>query len=213
MRSARSFCITGHLVQRRACAAAATAAENLSNSASTSSSSNHTSADEGSSTNKVAKARSDLIDAIMQRDKEIFTLKRQHELSMLRVEHHQNRILKDQTDRGIYYEQNCNVHTFDTISVGMYSQRNTMYYANAAQRLREVKIGLTLFVTFIVWCYMYRYYMWSDEMMYVSEPAVLWGSQAVLVKQEKMKVQEELEHKEFVQKYMGSGGGTTPAAQ
>ena len=142
------------------------------------------------------------VDAIMQRDKEIFTLKRQHELSMLRVEQHQGRILKDQEDRGIYYEQNCNVHTFDTISVGLYSQRNTMYHTLMVQRLRELKILLTLGVTGIFWAYLYWRYMLSDEMMYIAEPVVFFGSKAQVINEAKQKREEDEQRKRFMSEVM-----------
>lgn len=153
---------------------------------------------------RVAAARAALIDAIMQRDKEIFTLKRQHELSMLRVEQQQNRTLKDQTDRGLYFEQNCNVHTFDTISVGLYGQRNTMYHSLMVQRLRSFKIGMTLSVTAIAWAWLYNKYMRSEEWMYVSEPVHFMGPTTQLVREAKAKIEEENEKKMFVEKHFGA---------
>ncbi|KAF5219883.1 hypothetical protein ECC02_007110 [Trypanosoma cruzi] len=120
--------------------------------------------------------RESLIQAILSRDKEIFELKRQHELSMLRVEQNQRRILKDQEDRGLYYEQNCNVHTFDTISVGLYTQRNTLYHTMSVERLRNVKLLLTLLVTLLTCFYLYYRYMINPNWVYVEKPLKIIGS-------------------------------------
>ncbi|ESL07912.1 hypothetical protein TRSC58_04394 [Trypanosoma rangeli SC58] len=120
--------------------------------------------------------RERLIQEILSRDKEIFELKRQHELSMLRVEQNQRRILKDQEDRGMYYEQNCNVHTFDTVSVGLYTQRNTLYHTMSVERLRNVKLLLTLLVTVLTCLYLYYRYMISPDRVYVEKPLKLIGS-------------------------------------
>ncbi|KAG8342413.1 hypothetical protein TRVL_06755 [Trypanosoma vivax] len=122
--------------------------------------------------------REHLIKEILSRDKEIFELKRQHELSMLRVEQNQRRVLKDQEDRGMYYEQNCNVHTFDTVSVGLYTQRNTLYHTISIERLRNVKLFSTVIVTLITCLYLYYRYMINDEWIYVEKPIKLLGSRA-----------------------------------
>ncbi|CUE64487.1 Hypothetical protein, putative [Bodo saltans] len=154
-----------------------------------------------SSPQSVASARAALIDAIMQRDKEIFTLKRQHELSMLRVEQSQNRTLKDQTDRGLYFEQNCNVHTFDTISVGLYGQRNTMYHTLMVNRLRQLKIGMTFTVTGIIWAWLYNKYMLSDEWLYIAEPVHFMGATTNILREEKARREEEVERRAFMEKH------------
>ncbi|RNF24686.1 uncharacterized protein Tco025E_02366 [Trypanosoma conorhini] len=120
--------------------------------------------------------RERLIQEILSRDKEIFELKRQHELSMLRVEQNQRRVLKDQEDRGMYYEQNCNVHTFDTVSVGLYTQRNTLYHTMSVERLRNVKLLLTLLVTLLTCFYLYYRYMINPDWVYVEKPLKLIGS-------------------------------------
>lgn len=158
-----------------------------------------------------AAARAEVIDGILQRDKEIFTLKRQHELSLLRIEQHQNRILKDQEDRGIYYEQNCNVHTFDTISVGLYSQRNTWYHTAMVQRLRETKIGLTLLMAASTWVYLYFRYMMNPDMLYVEEPTVFIGSRALVVKEAEEKRREAEERRIFVETMGGALPYITPS--
>jgi hypothetical protein len=190
--------------QRRQCSTAAMAAEaTSSSSAGISSAASSSSASSTTDTSTAARdaARAAVIDAIMQRDKEIFTLKRQHELSMLRVEHNQNRTLKDQTDRGLYFEQNCNVHTFDTISVGLYSQRNTMYHTMMVQRLREVKIGITVAITAGIWSWLYYKYMWGDEWMYLEEPVHFLGATTHLVREAKARKEEDAERKQFMQRH------------
>lgn len=122
-------------------------------------------------------ARDALIQEILSQDKEIFELKRQHELSMLRVRQNQERVLKDQEDRGMYYEQNCNVHTFDTVSVGLYSQRSTLYHTISAERLRNFKIFLTVLTTLLTCVYLYYRYMINPDWAYVERPMNMLGSQ------------------------------------
>lgn len=122
-------------------------------------------------------AREALILQILSRDKEIFELKRQHELSMLRVEQNQRRILKDQEDRGMYYEQNCNVSTFETVSVGLHTQRSTVFHTINAERLRNVKVFLGLLVTIASCGYLYYRYMINPNFTYVERPVKVIGSQ------------------------------------
>ncbi|CBH10600.1 hypothetical protein, conserved [Trypanosoma brucei gambiense DAL972] len=148
---------------------------------------------------KEAQYRERLIQEILSRDKEIFELKRQHELSMLRVEQNQKRVLKDQEDRGMYYEQNCNVHTFDTVSVGLYTQRNTLYHTMSIERLRNVKLFTTLLVTVLTCFYLYYRYMINNDWVYVEKPMKLLGSRACALSEIREKMgeqQEEKEHRE-----------------
>lgn len=119
---------------------------------------------------------------ILSRDKEIFELKRQHELSMLRVEHHQRRLLKDQEDRGMYYEQNCNVHTFDTVSVGLHSQRTTLYHTMSLERLRNFKIVLTIIISILCCWYIYYRYMINPEFTYIKKPMKVLGSRVQAIR-------------------------------
>lgn len=124
-----------------------------------------------------------LIEEIISRDKEIFELKRQHELSMLRVEQHQRRLLKDQDDRGIYYEQNCNVHTFDTVSVGLHSQRTTLYHTMSLERLRNLKIVLTILVSIVCCWYIYYRYVINPDFEYIEKPMKMLGSRVQAIRE------------------------------
>ncbi|KEG09656.1 hypothetical protein DQ04_04861040 [Trypanosoma grayi] len=137
--------------------------------------------------------REHLIREILSRDKEIFELKRQHELSMLRVEQNQRRVLKDQEDRGMYYEQNCNVHTFDTVSVGLYTQRNTLYHTMSVERLRNVKLFVTVLVTLVTCIYFYYRYMVSSEWVYVEKPMKVLGSRIGALNELRAQREEEEE--------------------
>lgn len=112
--------------------------------------------------------KEDFIAELIKRDKELFELKRQHELSMLRVEQHQNRILQDQHDRGIYYEQSVNVHTFETITVGQYTQRNTLHHVTGLQKLRNLKIQVAILATVYVWAFLTYRYIVNPDMQYVA---------------------------------------------
>lgn len=132
---------------------------------------------------RVEDIREQIILDILSRDKEIFELKRQHELSMLRVEQHQRRILKDQEDRGMYYEQNCNVHTFDTISVGLHSQRSTLYHTLNLEKLRNFKIFLSVIMTFGACFYIYYRYMINPDFRYVEKPMKLLGSRVQAIRE------------------------------
>lgn len=148
-------------------------------------------------------AREALIADILSRDKEVFELKRQHELSMLRVEQHQRRILKDQEDRGMYYEQNCNVHTFDTISTGLHSQRSTMHHTTALERLRNAKIFVAVMMTLAICAYLYYRYIVNPEWAYVEEPLRLMGSRVLTLQEARMKLMTEEEKEGAVRKDSG----------
>ncbi|KAG5491564.1 hypothetical protein JIQ42_01469 [Leishmania sp. Namibia] len=136
---------------------------------------------------KRMEAREAIIQEILSRDKVVFELKRQHELSMLRVEQNQARVLKDQEDRGMYYEQNCNVHTFDTISVGLYSQRSTLYHTMSAERLRNLKVFLMVFSTLVTCVYLYYRYMINPDWAYVERPMNMLGSRVMAVREQRWK--------------------------
>eukprot|EP00744_Colponema_vietnamica_P019168 GILI01027112.1.p1 GENE.GILI01027112.1~~GILI01027112.1.p1 ORF type:complete len:242 (-),score=49.96 GILI01027112.1:93-818(-) len=111
--------------------------------------------------------KEEFIEELIKRDKELFELKRQHELSMLRVQQHQNRIMHDQHDRGIYYEQTVNVHTFETVTVGQYTQRNTMHHVIGLQKLRNFKIQVAIATTFYIWAFIVYRYIVNPDMQYV----------------------------------------------
>lgn len=145
-------------------------------------------------------ARDAIIQEIISRDKVVFELKRQHELSMLRVEQNQARVLKDQEDRGMYYEQNSNVHTFDTISVGLYSQRSTLYHTMSAERLRNLKIFLMVFTTFASCAYFYYRYIINPEWEYVERPMKMIGSRVQAVREQRWKMLSEEERFEEMRK-------------
>ncbi|CAG9581959.1 conserved hypothetical protein [Leishmania major strain Friedlin] len=106
---------------------------------------------------------------------------------MLRVEHNQARVLKDQEDRGMYYEQNSNVHTFDTISVGLYSQRSTLYHTMSAERLRNLKVFLMVFSTVVTCAYLYYRYMINPDWAYVERPMNMLGSRVMAVREQRWK--------------------------
>ncbi|AIN97620.1 hypothetical protein LPMP_201260 [Leishmania panamensis] len=106
---------------------------------------------------------------------------------MLRVEQNQERVLKDQEDRGMYYEQNSNVHTFDTISVGLYSQRSTLYHTMSAERLRNVKVFLMVFSTVLTCVYLYYRYMINPDWAYVERPMNMLGSRVMAVREQRWK--------------------------
>jgi hypothetical protein len=145
-------------------------------------------------------ARDALIQEIISRDKVIFELKRQHELSMLRVQQNQERILKNQEDRGMYYEQNSNVHTFDTISVGLYSQRSTLYHTMSTERLRNLKIFLMVFSTFATCVYLYYRYMINPEWEYVERPMKMIGSRVQAVREQRWKLLSDEERYSIMRK-------------
>ncbi|CCW66605.1 unnamed protein product [Phytomonas sp. Hart1] len=128
-------------------------------------------------------SRTAIIEEILCYDKEVFNLKRQHELSMLRVENNQRRILKDQEDRGLYYEQNCNVHTFETVSSGLHSQRSTLYHTMGVERLRNFKLLLIILTTIMTCFYLYFRYMVNPKWEYVERPVKVLGSRVQTVRE------------------------------
>jgi hypothetical protein len=131
--------------------------------------------DSGARKRTEAEVKEDMIKALISKDKEVFELKRLHELSMLRVEQLQNRILKDQQDRGIYYEQNSNVHTFDTISVGQYTQRNTLHHMIGLEKLRNFKIYCAISASIYTCLFLYYRYIINPDMAYVEVPIAVMG--------------------------------------
>ncbi|KAG5493898.1 hypothetical protein JKF63_01730 [Porcisia hertigi] len=149
-------------------------------------------------------ARDAIIQEILSRDRVIFELKRQHELSMLRVEQNQARVLKDQEDRGMYYEQNSNVHTFDTISVGLYSQRSTLYHTMSAERLRNVKVFLMVLSTVLSCVYLYYRYMINVDWAYVERPIKMLGSRVSAIREQRWKRLSEEQQFDELRK-QGSG--------
>lgn len=149
-------------------------------------------------------ARDAIIQEILSRDKVVFELKRQHELSMLRVEQNQARVLKDQEDRGMYYEQNNNVHTFDTISVGLYSQRSTLYHTMSAERLRNFKVFLMVFSSVATCVYLYYRYMINPDWAYVERPLSMIGSRVQAIREQRWKHLSEEARFEELRKESGS---------
>lgn len=141
-----------------------------------------------------------LTQEIISRDKELFELKRQHELNMLRVEQHQKHILKGQEDRGMYNEQNCNVNTFGTISVGLYSQRSTLYHTMSVERLRNFKILLMVLAAIMSCVYLYYRYMIHPDWEYGEKPLKMLGSRVGTVREMRWSRMTEEEKLEVLQK-------------
>ena len=147
-----------------------------------------------------AQIKEDIIKALISKDKEIFELKRLHELSMLRVEQLQNRILKDQEDRGIYYEQNSNVHTFDTISVGQYTQRNTLHHMMGLEKLRNFKIYCAISASIYTCLFLYYRYIINPDMAYVEVPIAVIGDTRKMLNNYYAQLREK-EYKEDMEKW------------
>lgn len=83
-----------------------------------------------------ADIKAKLIQLMISKDKELFNLKRQHELSLLRIEQLQKRAINEDADKLINAEHFMNVKTFEDVSLSHYSRRNTFYHLLGIARLR-----------------------------------------------------------------------------
>ncbi|CAD2215743.1 hypothetical protein AGDE_01294 [Angomonas deanei] len=100
----------------------------------------------------------------------------------------------------MYYEQNVNVATFDTVSVGLYSQRSTLYHTLETERLRNFKLFLMIFCSILTCCYLYYRYMINPDFEYVSEPIKKIGSKLEAYKEVKWRTLTEEEQKKQLQR-------------
>ncbi|EPY35635.1 hypothetical protein STCU_01039 [Strigomonas culicis] len=101
----------------------------------------------------------------------------------------------------MYYEQNMNVVTFDTVSVGLYSQRSTLYHTISIERLRNVKLMMILVVTTLICVYLYYRYMINPDFAYVRTPMVKLGSKVEAYKElQYEKLQSDTEKMEALKK-------------
>ena len=132
-----------------------------------------------------------VIQYLISRDKELFDLKRQHELALLRIEQGQNRALKFEQEKDSYTEQSVNVTTFEELSVSHYTRRNSFYLIAGVAQLRQIKTWLTVGCTLLLWVYFYYKYIVNPEKQYVKTRTTLYGSQYSLYK--RLREEKELE--------------------
>ncbi len=136
-----------------------------------------------------------VVQFLLSRDKELFNLKRQHELALLRIEQGQDRILKEEQDIDCYREHAINCNTFEEVSVAHYTKRGTWYQLTNVADLRKFKVALWLFITAIVWAFLYNKYVLNPEKEYIANNPTLFGSNYGSMKQRRDAMELEQEFK------------------
>lgn len=108
-----------------------------------------------------------LVKELLSRDKEVYNLKRINELGFMRVEREQHRTIKNQEDRGLYYEQNANFETFNTVTNTSHQRRIVFNHAWDRRQWRRARSVIA--VNFAVWMWMYLYwaYQLNTELEYM----------------------------------------------
>ncbi len=136
-----------------------------------------------------ASLKEKVVQFLMSRDKELFNLKRQHELALLRIEQGQDRLLKEEQSIDVYREHALNVNTFEEVSVSHYTRRGTCYQMLNVADLRKLKVLAWVLVTAFAWVYLYTKYIINPEKEYIAKNVTLYGSNYQAMKQRREAVE------------------------
>jgi hypothetical protein len=117
-----------------------------------------------------------VVQYLLSRDKELFNLKRQHELALLRIEQAQDRRLKDEKTMDVFQEHGANVNTFEEVSISHYTRRGSFFHIAGAANIRIFKTALWLGSTAMIWIYLYFKYIVDPDKEYVAQNMSLLGS-------------------------------------
>jgi hypothetical protein len=132
-----------------------------------------------------------VVQYLLSRDKELFNLKRQHELALLRIEQGQERILKQEQSLDMYREHGTNCNTFEEVSLSHYHRRGSFYMIMNHAEMRVFKAFLWAFFTVILWVFLYYKYIVNPEKEYIAKSTSLYGSNYQSIK--RMREDKELE--------------------
>jgi hypothetical protein len=120
------------------------------------------------STADVLTSREQLIFHILTYDKEIFELKRCHELSMERVRQSQNRELKKMGDGAMFAEQDMSAITALVVGSNDYFIRQTYHHTVQWRRLRHTKVAIVVSFYVLAWVFLYVHFIVNPEFVYVA---------------------------------------------
>lgn len=107
-----------------------------------------------------------LIAELLARDKEVYNLKRINELGFMRVENEQRRTIKLQEDKGLYYEQNSNFETFNTITNTSHQRRIVFNHVFDRRQWRRGRSMVIVNFTAWLWLYLFWRYQLNPEFEY-----------------------------------------------
>jgi len=125
-----------------------------------------------------------LIAFILGQDREIFQLKRQHELSLRRIEQNQARLMRSFDEKQMYKEQTIATHVLEVTTTQKHNQRYKYFHVEREKRLRYAKMALTTAGFAIFWVALYHLYAGGDDKLYVRDPRdVIYGGQLSQYKQ------------------------------
>ena len=99
-----------------------------------------------------------LINALMQKDREVLDLKRTHELSLQRVENTHERLIKAHEEKAVYYEDNVNKEVLTTLEVTEHEFEGVERHRDMAQNVRYLVMAVNILTTIYCMRWMWFYY-------------------------------------------------------
>jgi hypothetical protein len=108
-----------------------------------------------------------LIEALMMKDREVFDLKRLHALSLHRVELHHERSIKSHEEKAVYFEDNVNKQTLETVEVTEHEFDNVKKHRDMASNMRYLIIFMNIAVTVFTMRWLWFWYADDPRRMYV----------------------------------------------
>lgn len=106
---------------------------------------------------------------VIKRDKEVYELKRIHELSMMRMEAEHRSILRGRYEEHVYKGEQQHKETFENLSTTQHQKLIVVNQIMAMSKLIWTKMWVALAGTILFWLYLYWRYVLDPDMIYSEE--------------------------------------------
>ncbi len=117
-----------------------------------------------------------LVLALMEKDRQVLELKRIHELSLQRVENHHKRAIQQHEEKAVYFEDNINKLTLETVEVTEHEFRGVKRHRDMAANVRWLVCAGNIVGTVFCLRWMWKYYAEDPRRVYVKVWTRIYGS-------------------------------------
>ena len=117
-----------------------------------------------------------LVRTLMAKDKEVFDLKRLHELSLTRVEQHHERLLKNHEEKAIYTEDMVNKQALETVEVTEHEFAAVKKHRDMSTNMKYLIAFLNVAVTILCMRWLYFWYASDPRRHYTPTWTRIHGS-------------------------------------
>ena len=119
-------------------------------------------------------AKMQLVSSLLNKDDELFELKRINMLSLERVGEHQRRTMQNSEEKGIYTEEAINRQVLDAFTNTEYNKKKVRGHALQARKMRYVFIVVKFLCTLSLWWLIHWWYTSDPNLMWVDKPSKVY---------------------------------------